>query len=71
MTSATIALQEKRNGMIPAIVVMEADTAAAISMLQQRDGLSMPEYQKRAAQAYALMFPGWPYPPRPGTQRSE
>jgi hypothetical protein len=69
MTSAPIALQEKRKGMIPAIVVMEVDTAAEISMLQQRDGLSMSEYQKRAAQAYALMFPGWPYPPRPGTRR--
>ena len=48
--------------MIPALVVMEADTAAEIAKLQQRDGLSMSDYQKRAAQAYALMYPGWPYP---------
>lgn len=61
------ALEEKRKGLIPAIVVMEAETAAEIARLQRRDELSMSEYQKRAAEAYALMYPGWPYIPRPGT----
>lgn len=43
---------------------MKATTAAEIAILRRRDGLSMAEYQKRAADAYALMMPGWPYTPQ-------
>lgn len=52
-------------------IEMDDTTAVAVQSLRQRDRITMSEYQKRAAQAYALMFPGWPYLPRPGTQRSE
>lgn len=57
-------MQDKREGTITAIVIMEADTVAEIAKLRERDGLSMSEYQKRAAQAYDLMYPGWPYQAR-------
>ena len=57
-------MQDKRKGMITAIVTMETDTVAEIAKLRERDGLSMSEYQKRAAQAYDLMYPGWPYQAR-------
>ena len=45
------------------IIDVDASTGTQIEILRLRDGLSMAEYQKRAAQAYALMLPGWPYPP--------
>lgn len=48
------------------VIAMEAHpldldpiTAAQIAILRLRDGLSMAEYQRRAAEAYALMMPGY------------
>lgn len=38
---------------------LDAATTAQIAILRLRDGLSMAEYQRRAAEAYALMMPGY------------
>lgn len=38
---------------------LDRETAAQIAILRLRDGLSMAEYQRRAAEAYALMMPGY------------
>lgn len=43
---------------VPAALDLDATTAAQIAILRLRDGLSMAEYQRRAAEAYALMMPG-------------
>lgn len=48
--------------MVTLSIVVEVTTRAQVEILLLRDGVSMAEYQKRAAQAYALMLPGWPYP---------
>jgi hypothetical protein len=52
-------------------IEMDDTTAVAVQSLRQRDRITMSEYQKRAAQAYALMFPGWPYPRHPKRQPIE
>lgn len=42
----------------------DAATRAKIEALMLRDGVSLAEFLARAADAYALMLPGWPYDPR-------
>lgn len=50
----------RRSGAVQMVTLdLDAATTAQIAILCLRDGLSMAEYQKRAAEAFALMVPGW------------
>ena len=62
-SAASTEARKNKATMVTATVVLEAVTAAKIANLRQRDDITMDEYQKRAAEAYALMLPGWPYTP--------
>ena len=50
----------RRSGAVQMVTLdLDAATTAQIAILRLRDGLSMAEYQRRAAEAYALMMPGY------------